>query len=183
MPKPKRMVSIFGGSVCTDKEANIAYKVGYELARRGWITLNGAGDCGVMLAASKGAHDGNGLVVGIVPENDISRMNEYIDIPITTNIGYNRNFINSNACPACISIGGHIGTLHEIAGAVMFKRPVVMINSFKVKNFDYRDDRPVDLLYEIEIEDTLDDVKKAVDLFEDVYNNRKKLGQRSYSSE
>jgi uncharacterized protein (TIGR00725 family) len=180
---PKNMYSFFGGSMATEKEFNISYKLGYLLAKKNWVLVNGAGP-GCMLGVSMGAKDAGGLTIGIVPEGNIEKMNNYIDIPITTGIGYTRNFLNSNASLIGIAVGGYAGTLNEITNSWMIKKPVLMINNWKKEQLDYRSDRPTDILYDIEIKDTWEDCEKAVDVFEYIYKNRKRLGKdEEYSKE
>ena len=109
----KKMVSIFGGSFDVEKNEQVAYEIGKELASRNWTVVNGAGPS-IMEAVSKGAKETGGTVIGIVPEGDIEKMNKYIDYPITTNMGYTRNFLVGNSSPVGIAIGGSFGTRGNI---------------------------------------------------------------------
>jgi uncharacterized protein (TIGR00725 family) len=79
-----------------------------------------------MRAACKGAKEGKGLTVGILPESK-EEANEFIDIPIATGLGTRRNFLVVNACDAVIAIGGRWGTLSEISFSLIFKKPVILI--------------------------------------------------------
>lgn len=73
----KRQILVIGNNDngCTSELEKIAYDVGAEVARSDSVLVTG-GLGGVMKAASHGAHDTGGLVVGIIPQNDPSFANE-----------------------------------------------------------------------------------------------------------
>lgn len=140
MPK-MRCISVIGASSATKEEFKIAEEVGREVARRGAVLICG-GLGGVMEAAAKGAKEAGGLTVGILPGEDTSKMNPYIDIPIVTGIGYARNALVAYSGDAVIAVGGKLGTLSEIAYSLMMYKPVVGINTWGL-DLDGRDlDRP-----------------------------------------
>lgn len=113
---------------CTDKHKKIAYETGVKVAETGSVLITG-GLGGVMNAASQGAHDAGGLVVGIIPQNDTSFANPYCDIVIPTGMGLTRDFLNALAADGVIIIGGGSGTLSEICAAYMHKKPMVAIRN------------------------------------------------------
>ena len=78
-----------------------------------------------MEAISKGAVKGNGLVIGILKGRNLEEANEFISIPILTDIGIARNAILAYNCDVALAISGNYGTLSEIAYAFQLKRPVV----------------------------------------------------------
>ena len=78
-----------------------------------------------MEAASRGAKSEGGITVGILPQNDSSAANQFIDIPITTGLGIGRNVIIARTADALIAVGGAYGTLSEIAFALQMGKPVV----------------------------------------------------------
>ena len=80
---------------------------------------------GVMEAISKGAEKGNGLVVGILKGRNLEEANEFISIPILTDIGIARNAILAYNCDVALAISGNYGTLSEIAYAFQLKKPVI----------------------------------------------------------
>jgi uncharacterized protein (TIGR00725 family) len=86
---------------------------------------------GVMEAACKGAKEGNGLTVGILPGNR-ENANPYVDIPITTGMGEARNVIVARSCDAIIAIAGKYGTLSELAFALRFDVPIVGIATWNI---------------------------------------------------
>ena len=84
-----------------------------------------------MEAASRGAREAGGLVVGILPSPDASAANPYVDIPIVTGLGNARNAINALTSEALIAISGGPGTLSEIALALKVGTPVVGLNTWQ----------------------------------------------------
>jgi len=80
-----------------------------------------------MKYAAKGAKEHNGITVGILPEDDSSFANEYIDIKIPTGIGYARNVIVVRSSGAIIAIEGSTGTLTEMAHASNENKPLIVL--------------------------------------------------------
>ena len=118
------LVAVIGGSTCTSEEAEWAGVVGRLLAERGAVLLCG-GLGGVMEAAARGAKQGQGLTVGILPGNDPADANPFIDVPLATGMGEMRNALIVRAAQAVIAIGGGWGTLSEIALAQRIGTPIV----------------------------------------------------------
>jgi len=116
----------YNGDSCTDSASKVAYEVGLEIARAGVILITG-GLGGVMQAASRGAKDGGGLVVGIIPQDDKSEANSFCDVVIATGIGYARDFVTATSADAVIVVGGGAGTLIEVAAAYQKHIPVIAI--------------------------------------------------------
>lgn len=116
----------YNSDACTDNAYNIAYQTGKEIAEQNAVLITGGLE-GVMEAASKGAYDANGLTVGIIPYDDVSKANPYCKIVICTGIGYARNYINAYSADGVIIIGGGVGTLIEAGVAYMKKKPIVAI--------------------------------------------------------
>ena len=128
---PKRIqILIIGHNTngCTEEHSRIAYETGSEVAKAGHVLITG-GLGGVMEAASHGAHDSNGLSVGIIPQGDASMANGYCDIVIPTGMGLTRDFLNALSADGIIIIGGGSGTLSEICAAYMHKKPMVAIRN------------------------------------------------------
>ena len=127
----KIQIGVFGVSDASGEQMKLAEEVGREIASRGWVLING-GLSGVMEAASKGAASNNGIVVGILPTKSASDANEYVSIPVVTNMGHARNAIIAHSADACIAIGRGYGTLSEIAIALKEGRLVVSLDSWEV---------------------------------------------------
>ncbi|MGH2450931.1 MAG: TIGR00725 family protein [Candidatus Limnocylindria bacterium] len=102
-----------------------AEETGRLIAAAGAVVLSG-GLSGVMEAASRGAKGAGGLVVGILPGFDKRDANPYVDIAITTGMGFMRNVLNVRAADAVIMISGGIGTLNELTVAYEDKPTVVL---------------------------------------------------------
>ena len=79
-----------------------------------------------MKAACKGAREGNGITIGIMPQTK-EEANEFIDIAIPTGIGHKRDFLVVSSGEAVIAIGGRWGTLNEISFAMIFGKPLILI--------------------------------------------------------
>src|SRR5438270_11539599 len=99
--------------------------VGANIAGAGAILITG-GLSGVMEAASRGAKRANGLVIGMLPGFDKADANRYVDIALTTGMGWMRNTLVVRAADAVIMISGGIGTLNELTVAYQDKPTVVL---------------------------------------------------------
>lgn len=118
------LIAVVGGSTCSTEEAEWATAVGRLLAERGAVLVCG-GLGGVMEAAARGAKQGGGLTIGILPGGDPDDANPSIDVAIATGMGEMRNALLVRAAGAVIAIGGGWGTLSEIALAQRISTPVV----------------------------------------------------------
>jgi uncharacterized protein (TIGR00725 family) len=119
----KKQVVVIGSS---DDADNIddAYLIGKFIAEQGWVLVSG-GRGGVMEAASRGAAEHSGIVIGILPDEDLDASNRYCSVVIPTGIGYARNAVNVLSGDAVVAIGGKAGTLTELTYAWMYGKPVV----------------------------------------------------------
>jgi len=102
--------------------------VGANIAGAGAILITG-GLSGVMEAASRGAKRANGLVIGMLPGFRKEDANKYVDVAITTGMGWMRNTLTVRAADAVIMISGGIGTLNELTVAYQDKPTVVLEGS------------------------------------------------------
>ena len=100
-------------------------EVGKLLAERGAVVVTG-GLSGVMEAVSRGAKNAGGLVIGILPGLDKRDANAYVDVAITTGMGWMRNTLTVRAADAVIMISGGIGTLNELTVAYELKPTVIL---------------------------------------------------------
>jgi uncharacterized protein (TIGR00725 family) len=125
----KKIIAVFGGSVCTPQEYSQAVKVGELIAVSHGILVCG-GLSGIMEAVCKGAKEKRGVTVGILPGDDVSSANKYVQIPIATGMGIGRNIIIARSAQVCIAIAGKYGTLSEIAYALQLEKPVITLNSW-----------------------------------------------------
>src|SRR5512132_2709880 len=100
-------------------------EVGKLLAERGAVVVSG-GLSGVMEAVSRGAKSAKGLVIGILPGLDKRDANQYVDVALTTGMGFMRNTLVVRAADAVIMISGGIGTLNELTVAYEDKPTVIL---------------------------------------------------------
>ena len=122
---PVQIGVIGSGGNIPDSVKTLAEEVGKLIAQKGGVLFCG-GLGSVMKYAAKGAKMNNGLTIGILP-TDEKVANEYIDILIPTDLGYSRNTIVVLASDVVIAISGSTGTLSEIAMAMNYKIPVIVL--------------------------------------------------------
>jgi uncharacterized protein (TIGR00725 family) len=124
-------IAVIGESNASPEIARLAEEVGVEVARAGAVLVSG-GLKGVMEASCKGCKSAGGTTIGILPGSKREDGNPYIDYPIITGIGYARNKLVVKTGHAVIAVGGHYGTLSEIAFALGYKIPVVGLNTWEM---------------------------------------------------
>jgi hypothetical protein len=129
--KRQRIIAVIGGAEASEKYLTLAEEVGRLIAEKNAILVTG-GMGGVMTAASKGASEASGLVIGILPTADRDSANPYVDIPIVTGLNQARNFIIARTCDCAIAIDGKFGTLSEIAYCLMYEIPVIGIDTWQI---------------------------------------------------
>ena len=155
MMNKKKFIAVIGGSECSPQEAELAEKVGCELARQGAVLVCG-GLGGIMAAACKGASSEGGVTIGILPGGNRQAANPYVQIPIVTNLGEARNVVLVKSAEAVIAIGGGYGTLSEIGHALRNGLPVVGLNTWSLSRNDQSDNSI------ILAQDPAEAVKKAI---------------------
>src|SRR6185436_13791973 len=130
-----RIVTIFGGSKCREDshEYAEAHRVG-ELLAEGGFTICTGGYAGVMEAASRGAHEHGGRVIGITMNQFKSEPNRYLTEKIPSEHFYERlqRLITQSA--GYIALRGGMGTVTEISLVwnkmqthVLAPRPLVLL--------------------------------------------------------
>ena len=86
---------------------------------------------GVMEHAARGARSAGGLTIGLLPGEDPTEANEYIDVAIASGLGHARNAILARTADGIVALGGGLGTLSEIALALRNGRPTVGIQTWR----------------------------------------------------
>jgi hypothetical protein len=126
----RRQILVIGNNDngCTPDIEKLAYDMGSKIAKSNSVLITG-GLGGVMRAACHGAHDADGITVGIIPQNDFSLANEFCDIVIPSGMGLMRDFLNALSADGVIVIGGGSGTLSEICAAYMYKKPIIALKN------------------------------------------------------
>ena len=131
----ERIVTIFGGSRCKEgsEEYKQAYELGKLLASAGYTICTG-GYLGVMEAASKGAREKGGRVLGVVMNQFKSEPNRYLTDKVATRHFYERlqNLIERSV--GFVALRGGMGTVSEISlvwnklqTGVIEPRPLVLL--------------------------------------------------------
>ena len=103
-----------------------------------------------MEAASHGAKEGGGFVIGIVPQDEKTAANPHCDAVIATGMGHARDFLTAYSADAVIIVGGGSGTLIEVAAAYQRQIPLIAVKGSggtadKVVN-TYLDDRKLEIV-------------------------------------
>jgi uncharacterized protein (TIGR00725 family) len=124
-------VAVVGPGDATEQEQWLAEEVGAGLAEAGALVVTG-GLGGVMEAASRGAKSKLGATLGLLPGDDRSAANGWVDVAVPTGLGELRNGLIVRTADVLIAIGGGPGTLSEIAFALKTGVPVVGVGSWDI---------------------------------------------------
>ena len=130
-PDRARVVAVIGAGTCDSATEERAREVGQRLAEAGCVVVSG-GLGGVMQAASRGAAQAGGLVIGIVPGSDPAAANPHVTVSVASGMGDARNAILANTAEVFVALGGSYGTLSEIAFALKRHKRVVSLGSWDV---------------------------------------------------
>jgi uncharacterized protein (TIGR00730 family) len=131
----ERIVTIFGGSKCreSDPEYAQARRAGELLAEAGYTICTG-GYLGVMEAASRGAHERGGRVLGIVMNQFSAEPNRFLTDKVATPHFYERLQQLIVRSIGFIAIRGGMGTVTELSlvwnkiqTRVIQPRPLVLL--------------------------------------------------------
>lgn len=131
----EKIVTIFGGSKC--QEGNLEYEqarlVGGLLAESGFTICTG-GYLGVMEAASRGAREKGGRVLGIVMNQFKGEPNRFLTDKVATNHFYDRLQGLIQRSIGFIALKGGMGTVTEISlvwnklmTGVIDPRPLILL--------------------------------------------------------
>lgn len=123
------IIAVVGGGNETDASLlHDAQAIGAIVAHAK-ATLVTGGRGGVMEAASRGAQEAGGLVIGILPGTSRADANPYVDLAIATGLREARNAVIATAADLIVAVGGEHGTLSEIALGLKLRKPVVALRS------------------------------------------------------
>lgn len=124
----KTIIGVMGpGDGASQKDINLAHKLGKFVANQNWTLLTGGRNKGVMDAASKGAKESGGLTIGILPDSDKRNCSKFVDIPVCTGMGSARNNINILSSDVVIACGSGAGTTSEIMLALKAQKPLILL--------------------------------------------------------
>jgi uncharacterized protein (TIGR00725 family) len=121
--------------------ARLAEEVGRRLAEANLAVVTG-GLGGVMEAASRGAAEAGGAVIGIVPGHSIEDANPYCSQVVASGVGHARNLAVVGSGEVVIAIGGEWGTLSEIGHARAIGRTVIALRSWELIGRDRMEGAP-----------------------------------------
>ncbi|WP_417811596.1 TIGR00725 family protein [Thalassospira alkalitolerans] len=121
-------VAVIGAKDASDQECTDAEALGAALANVGYTLLTG-GRTGVMEAASRGAYQAGGLVLGLLPGDEFDTANSYVSVPLATGIGPTRNSVIARSARVLVAVGGGYGTITEMAYGLHYNRPVFALPS------------------------------------------------------
>ena len=122
-------MAVIGAGEADDELYEQAREVGRLITERG-ATLVCGGLGGVMEAAAHGATENGGIAIGILPDEDRRRANEYLSYSVATGVGQARNLAVVCTADVVIAVGGGYGTLSEIGLAKKVGRAVVVLESW-----------------------------------------------------
>lgn len=126
------VIAVIGGGREADPAVlQTARDVGRLVAERKALLVTG-GLGGIMEAASRGAAEAGGTVLGILPGHDREEMNPWVTVPVVTGFGTGRNVIIARTADAMIAVSGEYGTLSEIAHGLQMGKPVVGIGTWDI---------------------------------------------------
>lgn len=111
-----RIVTIFGGAKCVenDEEYKQAVVLGSELARAGFTICTG-GYLGIMEAASKGARESGGRVLGITMNQFKAEPNRFLTDKVATDHFYDRLQSLITRSVGFVALRGGMGTVTEVS--------------------------------------------------------------------
>lgn len=120
----KILISVIGGHKTNSKVELMAHEIGYIIAKVDAILVCG-GLNGVMEAASRGCKEAGGMTIGLLPGTTKADANPYIDIALTTTIGYARNAMVACSADIIVALPGSHGTSCEISYGFVYKKPII----------------------------------------------------------
>ncbi|HTN46559.1 MAG TPA: hypothetical protein VL098_09445 [Flavipsychrobacter sp.] len=178
MNDKKYKIAVFGLGSAEIKEANEgdAFALGELIAGRGHYLITGLAK-GVTQFASKGAKSKGGVVIGISPNNSEDEISTDVcydntDIIISTGLGdRGRNVISVRTCDGMIVINGSMGVLNEITNGVGENKPIVILRG-SGGVADVAEMVMEALKPDYKYFSMVDDVKKAVDVLEDLITRK-----------
>jgi uncharacterized protein (TIGR00730 family) len=131
----ERIVTIFGGAKCREADLEYAHarRVGQLLAEAGFTICTG-GYLGVMEAASRGAHERGGRVLGITMNQFKTEPNRFLTDKVATPHFYERLQRLITRSVGFIAVRGGMGTVTELSlvwnklqTRVLEPRPLVLL--------------------------------------------------------
>ncbi len=131
MSAKRFLVSVIGGHKCDAETSELASRIGEIVAGEDAVVVCG-GLGGIMEAVCRGAKAKGGLTVGIIPGEDSGAANQFVDVVITSGMGYSRNTLVAGTADMIVALPGEYGTLSEIAFALNAGKPVYGLGAWDI---------------------------------------------------
>lgn len=120
----QRQVCVLGSAEPGSRAYDLAGAAGELIARLGITLVSGCGSPATRVAAERALAAG-GLVVSIVPSDDIDLKDWPCTVLVPCGMGDARNLIMALTGDACLVIGGRAGTISEVCLAWLHHRPLL----------------------------------------------------------
>lgn len=117
-------VCVLGSAEPGSAAHELAGEAGALLARLGITVVSGCGSPATRVAAER-AIEAGGLVLSIVPPDEMPPPDWPATVVIPCGMGDARNLLMALSGDACIVIGGRAGTISEVCLAWLHKRPLL----------------------------------------------------------
>ena len=150
------------GESARPEENEMAFALGKAIAQQGWIVLTGGRSFGIMESAMKGAHEANGLTIGILPTDDALNSSDNADIKILTGMGSGRNIINVLSSHILVVIGMAAGTASEVALAIKANKKIILLHQDEVTIRFFKNIGTYKVLVANTIEETLKIIEEYI---------------------
>jgi hypothetical protein len=124
VPIRRPQVSVLGSAEPGSAAYELAGAAGELLARLRITLVSGCGSPATRVAAER-AVQGGGLVVSVIPPEEMPPADWPATVVIPCGMGDARNLLMALAGDACLVIGGRAGTISEVCLAWLHKRPLL----------------------------------------------------------
>lgn len=123
------VVGVMGaGKDATEEDVALAEALGETLAREGYTVLTGGTDAGLMAAALRGAARVEGSCRLAIASAQDAALAPDATLVVVTDLGQGRNVVNVLTSRVVVAVGaGGAGTASEVALALKYERPVVLL--------------------------------------------------------
>ncbi|MFO6419748.1 Rossmann fold nucleotide-binding protein [Hylemonella sp. W303a] len=120
----KPQVCVLGSAEPGSTAYELAGQAGALLARHGITLVSGCGSPATRVAAERAVAAG-GLVLSIVPPDEMPPADWPATVVVPCGMGDARNLLMALSGDACLVIGGRAGTISEVCLAWLHKRPLL----------------------------------------------------------
>jgi len=128
-PIRRPQVCVLGSADPESTAYELAAAAGELLAKLGITIISGCGSPATRVAAERAVRAG-GLVVSVIPSDQMPSLDWPATVVIPCGMGDARNLLMALAGDACLVIGGRAGTISEVCLAWLHKRPLLPLVGF-----------------------------------------------------